>query len=150
VCERRYRVGEQWYDLRPDALAEFRVGQRQLHFWLEWDRGTMNVRDLAVKFTSYTSCISSREWAREHSMLPVLVCVAPDFAQERRMQRVVQARLASTPAFVLWTATKVVLHEYGPLAPIWLQDIPQRGKRAQPSGVFRQSIFAIVPEKITT
>ena len=21
VCERRYRVGEQWYNLRPDALA---------------------------------------------------------------------------------------------------------------------------------
>ena len=26
-------------------------------------------------------------------MLPVLVCVAPDIAQERRMQRVAQARL---------------------------------------------------------
>ena len=24
-----------------------------MRFWLEWDRGTMNVRDLAVKFTSY-------------------------------------------------------------------------------------------------
>ena len=27
VCERRYRVGEQWYNLRPDALAEYRVGR---------------------------------------------------------------------------------------------------------------------------
>ena len=26
VCERRYRVNEQWYNLRPDALAEYRVG----------------------------------------------------------------------------------------------------------------------------
>ena len=93
MCERRYRVGEQWYNLRPDALAEYRVGQQQMRFWLEWDRGTMNVRDLAVKFTSYAHYIASREWAREHSMLPVLVCVAPDIAQERRMQRVAQARL---------------------------------------------------------
>ena len=65
------------------------MGQLHTRFWLEWDRGTMNVRDLAVKFASYASSIASREWAREHSMLPVLVCVAPDIAQERRMQRVV-------------------------------------------------------------
>jgi hypothetical protein len=53
VCERRYRVGEQWYNLRPDALAEYRAGQKRMRFWLEWDRGTMNVRDLTIKFTSY-------------------------------------------------------------------------------------------------
>ena len=96
-CERYYWVGEQWYNLRPDALAEYRVGSQQLRFWLEWDRGTMNVRDLTVKFTAYSHYIASREWAREHSMLPVLVCLAPDIAQERRMQRVAQARLAHTP-----------------------------------------------------
>ena len=88
VCERRYRVGEQWYNLKPDALAEYRVGQQRTRFWLEWDRGTMNVRDLEVKFTSYEHYIASREWAREHTMLPVLICVAPDIAQEKRMQRV--------------------------------------------------------------
>jgi Replication-relaxation len=26
VCERCYRLNEQWYNLRPDALAEYRVG----------------------------------------------------------------------------------------------------------------------------
>ena len=76
VCERRYRVGKQWYNLRPDALADYRVGQQRTHFWLEWDRGAMNVRDLAVKFTSYASYIATREWAREYSMPPVLMCVA--------------------------------------------------------------------------
>jgi predicted transcriptional regulator len=35
VCERRYRVGEQWYNLRPDALAEYRTGSKQIRFWLE-------------------------------------------------------------------------------------------------------------------
>jgi hypothetical protein len=29
------------------------TGSQHFHFWLEWDRGTMNVRDLAVKFSSY-------------------------------------------------------------------------------------------------
>ena len=68
-------------------------GQQQVRFWLEWDRGTMNVRDLAIKFTSYAQYIASREWVREDSMLPVLLCVVPEIGQERRMQRVAQARL---------------------------------------------------------
>jgi predicted transcriptional regulator len=140
VCERRYLVGEQWYNLRPDALAEYRVGQRQMRFWLEWDRGTMNVRDLAVKFTSYAHYIASREWAREHSMLPVLLCVAPDIAQERRMQRVAQDRLTSTPE-VVYTTTEVLLKDHGPLAPIWLHDIPVRSQVALSDRSFRQYVF---------
>jgi hypothetical protein len=83
MCERRYRVGEQWFNLRPDALSEYGVGRLQLRFWLAWDRGTMNVRDLAVKFSSYAHYIASRAWIRESSSLPVLACNAPEIAQER-------------------------------------------------------------------
>jgi protein involved in plasmid replication-relaxation len=61
MCERRYRMGEQWYNLKPDALVEYRLGHRRTCFWLEWDRGTMNVRDLEIKFTSYAHYIASRE-----------------------------------------------------------------------------------------
>ena len=53
TCERRYRVGEQWYNFWPDAQAEYRIGQQPIRFWLEWDCGTMNARDLAIKFASY-------------------------------------------------------------------------------------------------
>jgi hypothetical protein len=111
MCERRFKVDEQWYDLRPDAQAEYRVGSRQIRFWLEWDRGTMNVCDLDIKFTSYAHFIASREWAGEYSLLPKLVCVAPDIAQERRILRVAQARLRQLPGFVLWTTTEVLLNE---------------------------------------
>ena len=145
VCERRYRVGDQWYNLKPDALAEYRVGQQHTRFWLEWDRGTMHVRDLTIKFTAYASYIATREWAREHSMLPVLVCVAPDIAKERRMQRVAQARLTPTPGVVLWTTTEVLLHERGPLAPIWLQGIPPCSKAPCPGGSLRQCVFERIP-----
>jgi hypothetical protein len=34
-------------------LSEYRMGSQQMRSWLEWDRGTMHVRDLAVTFTSY-------------------------------------------------------------------------------------------------
>ena len=144
VCERRYRVGEQWYNLRSDALADYRVGSQQMRFWLEWDRGTMNVRDLVVKFTSYAYYIVSREWAREGSMLPVLVCIAPDIAQERRMQRVAQARLTSPSGLVVWTTTMVLLDEQGPLAPIWLQCLPQSIQAAQSGSALRQCFFDVI------
>ena len=124
MCERRYRVGQQ-----------------RTRFWLEWDRGTMNARELAVKFTSYAHYITSREWAREHSMLPVLICVAPDIAQERRVQRVAQDRLTLSLGVVLWTTTAVLLKDHGPLAPIWLQSTPQSSQVAQSDSSLRQCLF---------
>ena len=148
MCERRFRVGEQWYNLRPDALAEYRVGQQQFRFWLEWDRGTMNLRDLVIKFSSYAYFISSHEWARECSMLPALVCIVPDLGQERRMQRVAQTRLTHVPGLVLWTTTEVLLNEYGPRGSIWLKNIPLRSHVEQLTNVRRQLIFDMVPEKI--
>ncbi len=141
MCERRYRVGEQWYNLRPDALAEYRVGSQQMRFWLEWDLGTMNPRDLVVKFTSYAQYIASREWAREHKMPPVLMCVAPDIAQERRMQRVAKARLTSPSGAMMWTTTEVLLNEQGPLAPIWLQRRPQSSQAAPSGCMLRRCLF---------
>lgn len=112
---------EQWLNLRPDVLTEFRTGSQPFRFWLEWDRGTMNPRDLAVKFDAYRQFVASREWARERSQLPRLLCVAPDIAQERRMQRVAQIRLSQPPGPAVWTTTEVLLQANGPLAPIWMQ-----------------------------
>ena len=150
MCERRYRVGEQWYNLRPDALAEYRIGSQLLRFWLEWDRGTMNVRDLAIKFTSYAHYIASREWARECSIPLALLCIAPDIAQERRIMRIAQARLTHSPELVLWTTTELLLNEYGPLAGIWLKHISQCGHDGQSHGLIRQIIFGMIPEQMVT
>ena len=147
MCERRYRVGEQWYNMKPDALAEYRMGQQRMRFWLEWDRGTMNVRDLTIKFTSYAFYIASREWAREHSMLPVLICVAPDIAQERRVQRVAQDRLTRSAGLIVWTTTEALFNEHGPLSPIWLQGLPQRSQAAKPGSLLRQCLYDIIARK---
>jgi hypothetical protein len=140
TCERRYRVHERWYNLKPDALAEYQVGEQRSRFWLEWDRGTMNVRDLAVKFTSYAQYVASREWARERTVVPVLLCVAPDIAQEQRIHRVAQARLASTPGLVMHSTTASLLSAHEPLAAIWLQGLPRINQPAA-SGSLRHAWF---------
>ena len=141
-CERRYRVGDQWHNLRPAALAEYRVGARRLRFWLEWDRGTMNARDLTVKFASYAHYLASRAWASEGAKPPRLLCVAPELAQERRMQRVAQASLTSTSGPILWTTTAELLHEHGPLASIWSPGIPAPGQAA--SAFNMRSVFETI------
>ena len=128
-------------------LSEYWIGQQQMRFWLEWDRGTMNVRDLAVKFTSYASYIASREWARDHSKLPVLICVAPDLSQERRMLRVAQTRLTHVSGLVLWTTTAVLLKDHGLLAPIWLQSKPQSSQAAHSGNSLRQCLFDVITGK---
>jgi len=147
ACERRYRVGDHWYNLRPDALAEYRLRQSQIQFWLEWDRGTMNVRDLAVKFRSYAHYLSSREWARERTALPRLFVVAPEVAQERRIQRVAEASLMHVNGLVIWTTTMVLLHEQGPLAPIWSPGLLLPGKAAQPAGSPRRGVFEVISQE---
>ena len=120
MCERRYREGEQWYNFRPDAFADYRIGSQHVLFWLEWDRGTMNVRDLSIKCTAYQHFVTSRAWVREAARVPRLVCVVPDIAQEQRVRRVAHSRLAQTSGLVVCTTTEVLLNEHGPLAPIWL------------------------------
>ncbi len=147
ACERRYRVGEQWHNLRPDALAAYRAGPCLFRFWLEWDRGTMNARDLAVKFEAYAHYLASREWARERSTVPRLVCIAPEIAQEQRMHRVAQASLAPLSALGIWTTTEVLLKERGPLAPIWLQGVPRSSSPAQPGATLRQQWNAVISGK---
>jgi hypothetical protein len=92
-------------------LSEYRVGERRLRFWLEWDRGTMNARDLTIKFASYAHYLASREWAGEGAKPPWLLCISPEPAQERRIQRVAQASLLSITELVLWTTTSEWLCE---------------------------------------
>ena len=74
-------------------------------------------------------------------MLPRLLCVAPEIAQERRMQRVALARLMPVSGLVL-------LNQHGPIAPIWLPYMRQRSHAAQPGSTLTQCAFAKPGERI--
>lgn len=124
LCERRYRRQERWHSFKPDALAEYQVSGKAYRFWLEWDEGTMNVHDLRTKFASYAFYIASREWVKERTPLPFLLCVAPDIAQEQRLQRVARALITQTAGLTMYTTTAVLLEKLGPLASVWRQVLP--------------------------
>ena len=49
----------------------------------------------------------------------------------------------------MWTTTEVLLNEHGPLAPIWLQGMPQSSQVAQPGSSLRQCLFPIAGERIS-
>ncbi len=96
-----------------------------MRFWLEWDRGTMVLRDLASKFATYARYVAYRVWVKEHAVLPLLLTVTADVGQERRMRRVAEPQLAHTPGLIRWATTASLLPAQGPLAPIWFQVVPQ-------------------------
>jgi hypothetical protein len=124
-CERRYRDHDHWHNLRPDAVAEYQAGEQRVRFWLEWDRATMGVRDLAAKFNTYAHYVVSKEWFKEQRVLPFLLVVTADVGQEMRVIRVAAAVLAQTPGLIVRTTTATRLIDQEPLAAIWYQVVPE-------------------------
>jgi len=124
LCERRYRDHDHWYNLRPDGAGEYQAGAQRVRFWLEWDRGTMVLRDLATKFYTYARYVAYRTWVKEHAVLPLLLTVVADLGQERRIRRIAQQQLAQAPGLIMRTTTASLLAGYSPLAPIWSQVVP--------------------------
>jgi hypothetical protein len=125
-CERVFVYREETFHFKPDALACVRIGERSWRFWLEWDRGTMGVRDLESKWATYAAYLTSREWAKGGGIPPRLLCVVPEIAQERRLQSVACALLAHLPSIHLYTTTASLMMRQGILAPIWQKVVLQR------------------------
>ena len=83
-------------------------------------------------------------------MLPVLVCIAPEMAQERHMVRVAQTRLTHTPGLMFFMTTDELLNEYGTRAGIWSKQISLHSHAGQVHGLRRQSLFGMISEKMAT
>jgi hypothetical protein len=138
-CERVFAWKEQTYHFKPDAFAGVQIsGKPLLRFWLEYDRGTMFVRDLESKCATYAAFLSSREWALGSATPPLLLVVVPDVAQERRVSRTAQALLTHIASLRLYTTTLGMMVTAGLLAPIWQQCLPQR---APPEQARRVALF---------
>lgn len=118
-CEHVFTYREQTYHFKPDALACVQFGDRTIRFWLEWDRGTMGVRDLEHKCATYAAYLTSRAWTTIGTVLPALVYIAPEIAQERRFVKTATALLAHLPALHIYTTTVSFLAQHSALEPVW-------------------------------
>lgn len=138
-CARRFFWRGRWYTFQPDACAEYQMnGHSPFRFWLEWDQGTMNVRDLERKFANYAAYLDSREWSREHCTLPILLFVVPEIDQERRVSRCARDVLLDAK-LRFYTSTRELLHSQGLDAPIWHRVILQATAASAEGG--RSAVF---------
>jgi predicted transcriptional regulator len=143
---RRYRDHDRMHNLRPDALAAYQVGDRIISFWLEWDRNTMDAKDLMEKFASYQYYIRAREWAREQQLLPWLLIVVPDYDQELRIRNLLTHHFGAISGLTLRITTESRIANLGPLAEIWLPVLPVRERRQDEQlGVPRCRFFEVDP-----
>jgi hypothetical protein len=134
--ERSYRRHGVWHNFRPDAAFAYQAGEQRLVAWLEWDEGSMSLRNLAAKLYEYQRVVRGREWVRyDTRTVPLLLFVVPDSGQERRVVQIVRRILTNTGLTVRST-TANRLATYGPLAPIWFQALP-----TLPNGMPRQPLF---------
>ncbi|MFL5660827.1 MAG: hypothetical protein ACJ8BW_05675 [Ktedonobacteraceae bacterium] len=88
-CERRYRVIQQWYNLRPDALAEYRMGVQMY--------GTCRLS------FSPTHTTLPRMSGQENAQCCRCWSVSRRISRRRGGCTVAQARLTSPPTLAVWT-----------------------------------------------
>jgi hypothetical protein len=139
--ERSYRRHGVWHNFRPDAAFAYQAGEQRLVAWLEWDEGSMSLRNLTAKLHEYQRVVRGREWVRyDTRTVPLLLFVVPDSGQERRVVQIVRRILTNTGITVRST-TANRLATYGPLAPIWFQALP-----VLPDGTPRQPLFPMRTE----
>jgi hypothetical protein len=111
-----------WQVIRPDGAGECQIDGWRTLFWLEWDRGTMGLRDLRAKFTAYARYVSAQEWRAEGlTALPLLLVVTSSEEQEALIEQALRATFPPTwPCAVYVTIESWLLApRQGPLAPIW-------------------------------
>lgn len=127
ACIRRYHYHERWRNFRPDGAGEYLRDEsgsswRRVAFWLEWDRGTMSVRDLQAKFTSYAEYVTSREWMHDgvHA-LPRLLVVMSDGKQQFHVIEALESTLVAVPGLTVFLTTAAQIISGDPLSDIWHQ-----------------------------
>jgi hypothetical protein len=127
-CERHYRSQGAWHNFRPDLILEYEADGKRLLAWIEWDRGTMNGKNIRAKLESYKHYVTSGEWRRIGvQRLPLLLVIVPGKKQHDLIARIAREVLSDLQMLVRVT-TLQRLERFGPLAPIWTHVLPESGR----------------------
>jgi hypothetical protein len=112
---------------RPDGYGVCRLGNRDIGFFLEYDRGTERARDYAGKWAAYYAYRDSGRAAADYASFPTILVVTA--CSEEPVVRSARAAAAGrVPLPILVTTTGWVAgHPQGLLGPIWCTpESPQR------------------------
>jgi hypothetical protein len=77
--------------VRPDGYSMIRRRSELYGFFLEYDRGTMSVRDYNAKWSGYYDYLESRAYERDYDGFPTILVVTTDRTAEERIARSVLA-----------------------------------------------------------
>jgi hypothetical protein len=103
-------------DLALDGWGRYLAGDREIHFYLEWDRGTEHPQRL------HTKARAAAEAGRSQ-----VLWVAPWPAREQTIRAAIDRQIGRGSA---WTTHLGLLSESGPLGAIWLP-CPEPGRRGR-------------------
>jgi hypothetical protein len=102
--------------IRPDGYAVYRYDSAPLGFSLEFDRGTMSIKQYYAKFAAYYTYLERGLCKRDYDGMPTVLVVTTESAVEKRIACAVQAVSTGRDIelTVLYT-TKWRYHDFGNL-----------------------------------
>jgi hypothetical protein len=131
ACLQRFISGQRPLAICPDGIGEYALHGRRIHFWLEWDRATLNTRDWRHKLQLYAHYAHATAWRDASPPVPPLVLlITTDYAQEARIRSLVSELGAwgwfspATPLMMRITTLSRLLAAGSCLAPIWFPLLP--------------------------
>jgi hypothetical protein len=132
--------------MRPDGHGVYRRAVDELHFFLEYDRGTSGVRPLVRKLNAYYDYLETGRFRRDYPCFPVVLVVATSNVAEARFARAARAasagRYTHLPLLLttVWRIYDGPTNNEGLLGPIrrepdapfdqrrrWIEDTPVAG-----------------------
>jgi hypothetical protein len=115
TCRRTYRGrGE---NLTPDGWGRYIIGDRQVIFFLEWDRATESPARLRAKAAAYVRHFHHRRQAEANNVL----FVTPRRARELSVAQAIRDVLPGDdrPCCRFFTTTVDLLHSAGSIGAVW-------------------------------
>ncbi len=122
--------------VRPDGYGLVRYAGEDYSFFLEYDRGTMQARDLRDKFEAYWCWLESGGFRRHYDIFPTVLVLTRDPPSEEGITRVLRSvglgRATELPV-LLSTHGRRQADRYGLLDPTWREQGSAK-RRYWPSG----------------
>ena len=118
----RFTCGDVAHWLRPDGAGDVHLQGKERRFYLEWDRGTVRLPELAEKLRVYAAYCADRCRAGcPDSALPRLLVVTSGPSRENAIWNVLQALSAdrSSASSRVFTTLDTLLERLGVLGQIW-------------------------------